>query len=177
MPSDLAVTEAEEWECRKQEIINARGLMLKVSGEQLRVILLNIRLIREKKLYRHGEYKTFREFCEKLVNTTRQRVEQLLGELDIREALGSEKSKLFALLPGAALAELKDTTPAAAVEIVQQAASEHPKKRVTAAGIKRVRARVIDATGEPEEEHRCPCCGQAVKRDAVLVPWPKEAER
>jgi hypothetical protein len=168
--SELALKPEQEWEQRKERVGGAIDMMVRVTEEQLSRIIPDLEAIRDKRLYRHGDYKTFESFCEKVVGVTYRRVNQMIREHAVIGILGNN----FPKLTGRAVAELKDIEPAAAVQIVEQAQASHPKRRVTAAGIKRVRqARVIDAaTGEPEEEHRCPCCGQPVKRDAVLVPWP-----
>ena len=173
MNTKVGKTMEQEYEEHASAIKGASDTWLRVSGEQAVVILRHVQAIKDGKLYR-ARFKTFEEFCRAVVNATARRVKQKLVDLRIRELLGPESGNFFHFLTDGAVAELKDIEPAAAIQIVQQAQASHPKRRVTAAGIKRVRqARVIDAaTGQPEQEHRCPCCGQPVKRDAVLVPWP-----
>jgi hypothetical protein len=160
--SDLAITSEQEWEQRKERVGGAIDTMVRVTQEQLSKIVPDLEAIRDKKLYRHGGYKTFTAFCETACGVTRRRINQMLNEHAIRSITGNN----FPLLPGRALAELADTKPGEAVEIVEQAQAEHPRKRVTAAGIRRVRqskVKVINAeTGKPDEPvARCPHCGQA----------------
>lgn len=172
MKSELALKPEQEWEQRKERVGGAIDMMVRVTEEQLSRIIPDLEAIRDKRLYRHGDYKTFESFCEKVVGVTYRRVNQMIREHAVIGILGNN----FPKLTGRAVAELKDIEPAAAVQIVEQAQASHPKKRVTAAGIKRVRqskVSVIDAeTGKEESPApRCPCCGQDIKPDQALKPW------
>lgn len=142
MSSEIQASEKEEWLKHKTIVGLGLGDIVACARQKLKDMIPSIKAIKDKQLWRHGGYDSFKDFCQLGLSVTSQRIYQLLAEGDARKLLEFQQIGTSNFTPEG-----------------KQEPSKKPEKKAKAREIKP--ATVIDAeTGKPEpktiEEH----CGK-----------------
>lgn len=89
MNSKLKVVDdrKNEWEERKLRVGGKLGEIVAFTRQTLKELIPDIEAIKDKRLWEHGDYESFKDFCNRALNVTSRRIYQLLSEKDARKVL------------------------------------------------------------------------------------------
>lgn len=99
MSSEIQASEKEEWLKHKTTVGIGLGDIVACARQKLKDMMPSIQIIKDKQLWKHGGYDSFKDFCELGLSVTRQRIYQLLTEDDSRKLLEFQQTESTKLTP------------------------------------------------------------------------------